>query len=144
MRSSILPRLHLAGLAVAMLLGACASSGSLSAPAPSTSTPCGSNCKGVMLAIAYPANLSGSINLGNNPNVDTLQRITATTGKRVDCALSSADVLGKDWSIVWGPVVVLKPNIPPSSKSLDANMQVVAQVPANTVFVARPARVASR
>jgi len=84
-----------------------------------------------MLAMAYTANLSGSINLGTDPNVNTLQRVTATTTNRVNYALSTIDVLDNNWTTVWGPVVVLKPNNPPPPPTQPA------QVPANTVFVAK-------
>lgn len=126
MRAFILPRPDFLGcLAVAALLGACASSGVQS---PQATAPCGPNCKGLMLAMGYTANLSGGINLGNDPNTNTLQRITATTDKRIDCALTNVEVLGGNWTRVWGPVVVLESNSPEPGP---------AQVPANTVFVAR-------
>ncbi len=128
MRAHILPRRwNLFGcLAVAALLGACASSGPLSNPA---SSPCGAGCKQVTLAMAYTANLSGSINLGNDPNTNTLQRITKTTTDRINYALSTVSVLGKDWTTVWGPVVVLEPN--------QAPFPTTYPVPANTMFVAK-------
>lgn|GEM_PF-1283490 len=131
---NLLHRNLLGCLATAALLGGCVSAG----PSAPGASPCGADCKQVTLAMAYTANLSGSINLGNNPNVDTLQRITATTSKRIGCALSTAPVLGNGWTVEWGPVIVLKPNVPPSHGVTAApDVNVVSQVPANTVFMAR-------
>jgi hypothetical protein len=132
---NLLHRNLLGCLATAALLGGCVSAGPL--PAPGVS-PCGGDCKQVALAMASAANLSTSINLGSDPSVNTLQRITATTDKRVGCALSTAPVLGNNWTVEWGPVVVLKPNIPsPPPPPAPGEMQIAAaQVPANTMFVA--------
>lgn len=135
---NLLQRNLIGGLAAAALLGGCVSSG----PQPAPGAYCGgAGCKQVALAMAYTANLSGSINLGSNPNVNTLQRITATTVNRVGCAMSKADVLDKDWTVKWGPVVVLEPNIPPAhppaTPGIGQDVEVVAQVPANTMFVAQ-------
>jgi hypothetical protein len=139
MRASISLRPNLlCCLATVALLGACASTGG-TGPAPGTSSPCGADCKRVTLAMASAANLSGAIDLGNTPNIDPLQRITATTTKRIDCALGTAPVFGKDWTVTWGPVVVLKPNLPSSPSAANPQeMQIAATlVPANTMFVAK-------
>lgn len=108
------------------------------AQADDTST-CGGDCKQVMLSMAYAANLSGSIDL-DDPTVDRLERLTAVTADRIDCALSSATALGGAWERTWGPALVLEPNTVVLQTTGDPVTLIDTWDPApvaNTMFVAK-------
>lgn len=80
-------------------------------------------CKQDMLTLAFAADLSASL-------VGDLQPITSTTTARVKCLLASA--LGSDWSLEWGPALMLQPT--PKNCSIPTPP---GKTPANTMLVAK-------